>query len=437
MTGALKAPHSAGCVTRKDPRLKAWWASTAPEGTPCVFGVDARDEGSHCVAETLYGSNGWCFTSADQSTWGSCGDTCPLFGPNKILGQKLHGVGDQIHALKEKVEGSKVAGVGTNSTASKAAGADAQPPPTAAPTVAPADSKVPAKSSSMLASSVIAHTGRGMHDAAPAADAKTPDAGDGNKGVVPAGTPADGTATTPAADVKAADDKAPAAGNSGEAASNLTAIASQNSSVGTQSSSATSLPSSSVPAQNQTEVPVIANQNACITRKDPRATAWWSITSSEGTPCVFGVDSRDEGSHCIHETAYGSNGWCFTSADLSSWGSCGDSCPLFGPNKILGAKIDSVAKQIGNLTDKVGGADAKRPVMLGLKSLRNPIREANSARASVVTKRVALVHLPEATKNSRHAEATTFPGFMLLQKSSALREIEVKVTKDAFQKMEL
>merc|ERR550514_700719 len=39
---------NANCVTRHDPRATSWYAETAPDGTPCVFGVDPRDEGRHC-----------------------------------------------------------------------------------------------------------------------------------------------------------------------------------------------------------------------------------------------------------------------------------------------------------------------------------------------------------------------------------------------------
>jgi len=78
----------------------------APEKTPCVFGADARDEGRHCIPETEYGSNGWCFTKSDLSAWGSCGDECPLFGPHKILGEKIDEVGGRIGDLVAKVEGN-------------------------------------------------------------------------------------------------------------------------------------------------------------------------------------------------------------------------------------------------------------------------------------------------------------------------------------------
>jgi hypothetical protein len=99
-----------------------------------------------------------------------------------------------------------------------------------------------------------------------------------------------------------------------------------------------------------------ANVTKCATKKDPRATSWWIETAPEGTPCVFGVDARDEGAHCILESEeFGSNGWCFTKEDKSQWGSCNGDCPLQGPNAALGEKLDSVAESVQGVSDKVGG----------------------------------------------------------------------------------
>lgn len=44
-------------------------------GLPCLFGVDARDEGRRCIPHGA-DSRGWCYTSADRSAWGSCGVAC-------------------------------------------------------------------------------------------------------------------------------------------------------------------------------------------------------------------------------------------------------------------------------------------------------------------------------------------------------------------------
>jgi len=93
----------------------------------------------------------------------------------------------------------------------------------------------------------------------------------------------------------------------------------------------------------------VTNHSTCITREDPRASSTFYTTSPAGTPCVFGVDPRDEGSHCIMEAGkYGSFGWCYTSKSRQSWGSCSESCPLFGPSKVLGAKINKIDSELGD-----------------------------------------------------------------------------------------
>lgn len=78
------------CVTSKD-RRGGWWSETAVEGTPCLFGTDARDEAAHCITdiEQRYGEFGWCWTKEDKSEWGSCSRTCPLFGSAQKLMLKV------------------------------------------------------------------------------------------------------------------------------------------------------------------------------------------------------------------------------------------------------------------------------------------------------------------------------------------------------------
>lgn len=101
----------------------------------------------------------------------------------------------------------------------------------------------------------------------------------------------------------------------------------------------------------------------------PRKASWFSHTAAEGTPCVFGVDQRDEGGYCIHDdpAAHGPNGWCWTKMDRSEWGTCNDACPLTGQDKVLlksiqktGASLKTLmatlAKQLGN--DAVASAAA-------------------------------------------------------------------------------
>lgn len=94
-----------GCGTRKDPRAQAWFAVTSPVGTPCIFGVDDRDEGDHCIFDDgEYGTNGWCWTSEDKSSWGSCNDKCPLYGAGATLGNKIDNVADALKTVVHKLK---------------------------------------------------------------------------------------------------------------------------------------------------------------------------------------------------------------------------------------------------------------------------------------------------------------------------------------------
>mmetsp|Transcript_45923 Transcript_45923/g.142119 ORF Transcript_45923/g.142119 Transcript_45923/m.142119 type:complete len:347 (-) Transcript_45923:84-1124(-) len=99
-------------------------------------------------------------------------------------------------------------------------------------------------------------------------------------------------------------------------------------------------PKTPVPAANANESQAGPN---CTTRFDPRASAVGYDTALPGTPCIFGLDPRDEGAHCVlDDGSYGSFGWCYTSADKGSFGSCSENCPLFGPLKTLGKKIEEL-----------------------------------------------------------------------------------------------
>jgi len=107
-TNATNATNASACVTRKEPRAKSAFYKTSPAGTPCLFGVDPRDEGSHCILEDdSYGSYGWCWTSG--SHWGSCSESCPLFGPSKVLGAKIEKIDTELGA-KVRAEVKKVLG---------------------------------------------------------------------------------------------------------------------------------------------------------------------------------------------------------------------------------------------------------------------------------------------------------------------------------------
>lgn len=140
--------ESTKCATKKDARATSWWLETASEGTPCVFGVDARDEGTHCVLDNEeFGSNGWCFTKEDKSEWGSCNDKCPLYGPNAAIGKMLDGVSESIQGVADKVAGNSSANDVDESTPPEGlpatnesvveAPAEATSEPTEAPTAAP------------------------------------------------------------------------------------------------------------------------------------------------------------------------------------------------------------------------------------------------------------------------------------------------------------
>jgi len=91
----------------------------APPGTPCMFGLDDRDEGYHCILDNgYYGSLGWCYTAKDRSSWGACNADCPLFGPLKKIGDRLkkdlvapvQKFGDRLKQLEKQLEGPLMSG---------------------------------------------------------------------------------------------------------------------------------------------------------------------------------------------------------------------------------------------------------------------------------------------------------------------------------------
>jgi len=126
---------SSGCAVKEDARAKAWFAETSAAGTPCVFGVDGdvRDEGSHCIFDNGdYGSNGWCYTSKDRSSWGSCNDQCPLYGPSKQLGTKIDNMGQMVDKVVDALDGTQKDNA-TNSTAKATENTKEEAPATDAP----------------------------------------------------------------------------------------------------------------------------------------------------------------------------------------------------------------------------------------------------------------------------------------------------------------
>lgn len=109
---------------------------------------------------------------------------------------------------------------------------------------------------------------------------------------------------------------------------------------------------------------------ACITSPDRKA-AWFSETAVGGTPCVFGVDSRDEGKHCIVDAAqrYGEFGWCWTRKDMSEWGSCSEACPNFGPAKKLVLKVNKLASVVGHWRDLIAQQKSSTEAASGVSIL--------------------------------------------------------------------
>lgn len=137
--------------------------------------------------------------------------------------------------------------------------------------------------------------------------------------------------------------------------------------------------------------------NGCATRKDPRAKAWFAVTSPEGTPCVFGVDGdpRDEKSHCIFDGgAFGSNGWCYTKTDRSAWGSCNAHCPLYGSTATIGKKIEKVQKVIDTVVKALNGSAA------------SPAAAAENKPTNTASK--AAAQKTPATKEAKDEKKTNF-----------------------------
>lgn len=132
--------------------------------------------------------------------------------------------------------------------------------------------------------------------------------------------------------------------------------------------------------------PKAANIN-CTTKSDSRAYVTGYTTAPNGTPCIFGLDARDEGSHCIIDDGkYGSFGWCYTSEDMYSWGSCSENCPLFGPAKVLGAKIDRLQEELKEDAEASGKKNGTAPGVDGMNTssptAKKPGDASNASNAS-------------------------------------------------------
>lgn len=123
-TNATNVTTNSSCVTHADPRVgDGWLADLAPLGTPCLFGVDPRDEGEHCVHDTEnFGSFGWCYTEKDKSKWGSCSEACPLIGHYQVLGEKLDKLTEMVKELVKKTVDEEENTTATAITAAAEAG---------------------------------------------------------------------------------------------------------------------------------------------------------------------------------------------------------------------------------------------------------------------------------------------------------------------------
>jgi len=101
----------------------------------------------------------------------------------------------------------------------------------------------------------------------------------------------------------------------------------------------------------------------CVTVADPRSVGagWWSQTAKPGSPCVFGATKADEGSHCVEDFDWGSNGWCYTQMDQSEWGPCSDGCPLYGVHSVMGQEIDGVTNDIADIVDNLTQVEQMLP----------------------------------------------------------------------------
>lgn len=101
------------CVTG-EPLRDIVGYTTSPAGTPCIFGLDQRDEGTHCILSDMkYGALGWCYTSESKGSWGACTESCPLFGHLKVVGNKVKKLRKEIEKL-EKLVNSTVASKGSD-----------------------------------------------------------------------------------------------------------------------------------------------------------------------------------------------------------------------------------------------------------------------------------------------------------------------------------
>lgn len=98
----------------------------------------------------------------------------------------------------------------------------------------------------------------------------------------------------------------------------------------------------------------VKSSGSCVTQTTENSQAMYSYVAPAGSPCFFGVDDRDEGSHCIDQDRQdGPNGWCWTSEDLESWGKCAAGCPLSGAAKVLEKELKHIEKKLDKLESEI------------------------------------------------------------------------------------
>lgn len=386
-----------GCVTRFDPRATAVGYTTSPPGTPCVFGVDDRDEGYHCIPDEKYGSFGWCWTDAKQRSFGSCSEGCPLYGANKVLEQKMESLEAKVEqTLEALAAGPCHAGCNGTSNSSGALPAAEHEPQSeaAAPTTASMTTTKPVARSSPAAAKGRAGSAAGGGEAAEeeqagkeeeqarkdkeeAKDGKGDETGHGDvpeayhgrhfacckedtasclackQGVqldVYCQSHVHASGCEDVFDCAAGErrwrtgwseaKKAFCCKKAGVGCEHRVSD-DANSRNATGGGNATEGKNKAAKAVNVT----------CVTRSDPRASSVGYNTAKAGTACVFGVDNRDEGYHCIMDKTYGSFGWCWTNEAKSDFGSCSESCPLSGPSQILERMIESLEASVAKAVD--------------------------------------------------------------------------------------
>lgn len=143
----------------------------------------------------------------------------------------------------------------------------------------------------------------------------------------------------------------------------------------------TAAPTPNVSQANKTNCTVISNPNT-------EPFLWWGASSEIGEPCVFGVDKRDEGTHCIDigGSEFGSFGWCYTDEDKSSWGSCSEGCPLSGSLHKIGDMLEERKAEHGELQKRL---DAVMEMVNTTSTTLPPTTQAPAANESVAPAAVA------------------------------------------------